>query len=127
MGKVLVADDDRNVRELLRQIVEDMGHEAIAVANGRQACEILGRTKVDLVLMDIIMPVQDGASATMSIRRDCALNRRVPIIGISTAECFMNGYSYKDIGFDLFLRKPFDQDVIEQALRTIGLYALIGG
>ncbi len=121
MAIVLIVDDEGSIREFLCQIIEDMGHEAIALANGKQACELLDKTKVDAVLMDILMPVQDGATATMSIRRDCSLNKGVPIIGISTKDNFCWGYHYTDIGFNLFLIKPFDSEVIEEALRSIGI------
>jgi CheY-like chemotaxis protein len=57
---VLVVDDDAASRSLLCDQVQDSGHHCFAAVNGRQALDILGRTVIDLVILDLEMPVMDG-------------------------------------------------------------------
>jgi len=58
--KVLIAEDDKNIRELLRLYIEKDGFETVCAGNGREALEKFEQTPPDLVLLDVMMPVMDG-------------------------------------------------------------------
>jgi CheY-like chemotaxis protein len=74
---VLVVDDEPNVRELRRVLLERFEYHAIVAASGRQALRIFRRTAVDAVILDYRMPGMDGAQTAREIRN---LDRVVPII-----------------------------------------------
>jgi Response regulator receiver domain len=59
-GKILVVDDDSELRELLRLMLTSMGFEVASAANGQEACRVMEGYAPDLILLDMKMPVMDG-------------------------------------------------------------------
>lgn len=80
MPRVLVVDDDDDVRELLRQMLERAGYEVSAAADGRQGIAEYRRSAADLIVLDIVMPEKEGLETIMELRRD---DPEVKIIAIS--------------------------------------------
>ena len=73
MARVLIADDASFMRQMIREIIEPEGHEVVGEAtNGIEALDAIASAQIpfDLVLMDMQMPVMDGYTATMQLRRD---------------------------------------------------------
>ncbi len=68
MATVLVVDDDRDIRELVAMKLKLDGIEVLEAANGRIALEVLEQHHVDLVVLDLMMPVMDGIEACRAIR-----------------------------------------------------------
>jgi CheY-like chemotaxis protein len=90
--KIIIADDEFANRLLVSEIVRNMGHELIEAENGEEALRAIQKTPdIDLVLMDIEMPVMNGVDAARLIRKklDRPLNR-IPIVA-------MSGYELDDI------------------------------
>ena len=58
--RVLVVDDDQDIRELLVSVLEDDGYQAKSAQNGREALDVLEHWKADVVVLDLMMPVMDG-------------------------------------------------------------------
>jgi CheY-like chemotaxis protein len=87
--RILVADDDDDIRNLLKSVVRDKGFEVIEAANGREASEAASRVQFDLFILDLAMPEQDGFTTARLIRQ-AAGARPVPII-------FITGYGDKGI------------------------------
>jgi two-component system chemotaxis response regulator CheY len=58
--RILVVDDDQDIRELLLSVLRDDGYEAVAASNGREALAALDRFAADLIVLDLMMPVMDG-------------------------------------------------------------------
>ncbi len=77
--RIAVAEDERNMREYLRELLPRMGHEVVAVEGGRQLVELCRTAPPDLVLTDIRMEDMDGLAAAAEINRDAA----IPVILIS--------------------------------------------
>ncbi|HUP62223.1 MAG TPA: HD domain-containing phosphohydrolase [Thermoanaerobaculia bacterium] len=69
-ARVLCVDDNKLNRELIASIVADEGMNIVLAENGREAIEILDRESADVVLLDLVMPVQDGASTLKELRAD---------------------------------------------------------
>lgn len=90
--RVLVADDDEDIRALLKSFVRDEGFEVFEAANGREASEAAGRNHFDLFILDLDMPEQDGFTTARLIRQQAGA-RPVPII-------FITGHG--DKGIELF-------------------------
>ena len=115
MTSVLVVEDDAMVRSLLRDFLELLGCAVHLTANGREALEHLQHMRPDLVLLDFMMPVMDGRTFAMAVRRD-GRTADLPIVLMSASP------DAAEVGRDVraraVLRKPFDLDelagVVEQ-------------
>ena len=59
-AKILIADDDRNIIELLRLYIEKEGYTTVTASNGKEAIDTFNKTKPDLVVLDVMMPEADG-------------------------------------------------------------------
>lgn len=107
-SRILVADDQAEMRELLVDILEDSGYAVIAVADGESALEAVKRQRPDLILLDAMMPGLDGFEVTRLIKSDDQ-TRLIPVImltGLSDIEDKIKGL---DSGVDDFLTKPFNR------------------
>ena len=122
--KVLVVDDDLTNRLVLRALLKDSGHESIEVENGEQAVEAVEKEYVDIILLDVMMPVMDGYQAAKIIKSRS--KRFIPIIFLTAmtdeaalAKCI-------EAGGDDFLTKPYNHILlnskIESMLRIASLY-----
>jgi len=118
MARILVIDDDRDMRVLLRIMLELAGHEVLLAADGRAGLERQRLANADLVITDIYMPGQDGFETICALQ---ALERRVPIIamsgGVATATMLATA---RLLGAVAVLTKPFLPDellsTVNQAL-----------
>jgi len=68
-GLYIVIDDDETVRYSLRAVLEDAGHTVLEAENGQQAMDVLAGGDVDVAVVDIIMPIQEGVETTIQIGR----------------------------------------------------------
>jgi two-component system, OmpR family, response regulator len=104
MGRILVVDDDPNIRELAASCLRPLGLEVAEASGGREALAALGSSKVDLVVLDVMMPGLDGWTTCREIKRRYEL----PVLMLTA----LGGSSQKVKGFDLgaddYLVKPFD-------------------
>jgi PAS domain S-box-containing protein len=105
-GRVLLADDNADVRHYVRGLLEDAGYEVEAVGNGEEALAAARRTPPDLVLSDVMMPVLDGFGVLAAVRADPLL-ADIPVIMLSARageESRVEGFEH---GADDYLVKPF--------------------
>ena len=106
MARILLIDDDELLRGVLAKALGYAGHEIIQAADGLQGMDLFHATQVDLVVTDLIMPVQEGVETILRLRRD---NPKIPIIAISGG--VTNSKLYLDmagkIGARRILPKPF--------------------
>jgi DNA-binding response OmpR family regulator/anti-sigma regulatory factor (Ser/Thr protein kinase) len=123
--KILVADDTEVMLLLVRRFVETLGHQAIQARNGGEAVELYEREKPALVLLDMMMPVMDGAEAARRIK---AINPEVwvPIIYITAIGEEAKLAEAIEQGADDYLVKPINFRILEAKIkaieRTIGLH-----
>jgi two-component system, response regulator, stage 0 sporulation protein F len=122
--KVIIADDIFTNRLLLSEIIEDLGHEFITVENGREAINALVNNNIDLVLMDIEMPVMNGLEATKFIREKLQKPKSlIPVIALTAHNPKIFFDDYKDVGFNQLLTKPYSikkiTDLLESFLQQI--------
>jgi class 3 adenylate cyclase/CheY-like chemotaxis protein len=104
---VLVVDDDGANREVLGRRLVRMGYRVVEAENGAQALEALRRDAIDLVLLDVMMPVLDGIGVLEQRQRDAGL-RHIPIIMISALDQVDGIARCIELGADDYLTKPFD-------------------
>jgi DNA-binding response OmpR family regulator len=106
MARILVIDDDELLRGVLAKALVYAGHEVIQAADGQQGVELFHATGVDLVITDLVMPVQEGVETITRLRR---AKPKLPIIAISGGVA--NSKLYLEIaskiGAKRILQKPF--------------------
>jgi CheY-like chemotaxis protein len=98
-GRVLIVDDDPQVREMLRDFLTTVGDEVATAASGAEAVEVVPIFQPDVILTDMVMPGMSGTDVLDALRRDGV---SVPVILISGHPITMPE------GFFGFLKKPFD-------------------
>lgn len=124
--KVLVADDNRNNRMVLFNLLERLGFEVIEAENGQEAVTRAIEIKPDLVLMDLVMPVMTGFEATNEIRKKPDM-QDVPIIAVSASAFESDKKESQKAGCKAFLPKPVDENklyaLLEKHLNLTWIYA----
>ena len=120
MLKILIAEDDRELRQLFSHVLMKNGYTVKGVSNGKEALEAMDNDYYDLIISDIMMPVMDGLEATRRIRT-CTHPRgaTVPIIAISANAFADDIQKAKNAGMNEHLAKPFE---MEKVLRAISRY-----
>jgi CheY-like chemotaxis protein len=109
---ILIVDDIFTNRLLLKEIIEALGFESIEAKDGKAAIEILKHQDIDVVLMDIEMPVMNGLETTKYIREKLISKRNIPIIALTAhnPELFFDDYG--DVGFNELMTKPYAPDKV---------------
>jgi len=119
MATILIIDDEKGIRSLLREVLEKEGHQVVEASNGRTGLELFRRAPADLVIMDILMPVKDGMEATWQ------LTHEFPDVKIIAMTAGRGDTNFLDVaklfGAHRVLEKPFKmEDMLEavhEALR----------
>ena len=102
--KILVADDEKDIRSVLRLYLEDAGYEVVEAADGAQALEALETREIDLCLLDIMMPELDGYQVLKHVRE----TDDVPIIVVSAKGQDPEKILGLNLGADDYMVKPFN-------------------
>jgi putative two-component system response regulator len=118
--RVLVIDDDDGIRKITRMLVEEIGHDVEAAADGLEGLAKL-QLGVDLVLLDVVMPGLDGFDVCRRIRQDPA-GRDVPVIMVTSLETREHRLHAVEAGANDFIAKPVD--VTELRIRSTSLLRL---
>ena len=116
--RALVVEDHAINREILVELLRQLGIEADVAVNGREAVALVRAKEYDLVLMDIQMPEMDGITATREIRKlDKAGVGRLPILAMTAEALAGDRERSLDAGMNDHLNKPIDPDALGAALR----------
>jgi CheY-like chemotaxis protein len=110
---ILVVDDEPGIVDVLVAVLGDAGHRALGAANGKDALQKLEVSLPELVLLDLEMPVMDGAQTLQSLRKDARYTDLPVIIMSGIPESMVKR---RCRGFDAVLRKPF---ALDELLGTI--------
>ena len=106
MARILVADDDVDIRELVEFKLSTLGHEIVAVADGAAAIEACQASRPDLAVLDVMMPGVSGLDAIRAIRADPAL-ADLPVILLTARAQESDVETGFDSGADDYITKPF--------------------
>ena len=109
--KILVVDDTRENRMLVKVFMKRLGHETILAENGEEAIAVFQEHSPDIILMDVMMPVMDGYEATKRIRELCA-TKWVPIIFMSANVAVEDQIQGIEAGGDDYLPKPINLELL---------------
>ena len=117
--RILIAEDNPAMQQILSALLEAGGHQLKIVADGRDAVAMAASDTFDIILMDVMMPVMDGPTATQRIRE---LGRRaggVPIIALTANALVGDRDRYLEVGMTDYLAKPIDVAALFQVLGRI--------
>lgn len=113
MPSVLVVDDQDEVRQLIRETLEQAGYEVEEARDGKEGLERYRARSTDLVIMDILMPEQDGLEAIMTLHREFPDTRVIAMTGGSDTIGVLNFLDVaKMFGARRTLQKPFELKVL---------------
>jgi CheY-like chemotaxis protein len=123
MPSVLVVDDEDQLRQLIREILEQAGYQVTEARDGKEALIQYRLAPADVVIMDILMPEQDGLETTATLRREFP---NVKIIAITGSSEMIGILSFLDVakmlGAHRALQKPFEMqtllDTVQAELQT---------
>lgn len=113
-AKLLICDDSILARKSLKGILSELGYSNILeVSNGQDAVDTCISEKPDIVLLDIVMPIKDGVSATREIKESCPDTNIIIISSAGTQSYITEAVK---AGAKDFLQKPIDIDLLKQIL-----------
>ncbi len=107
MARILVVDDDGHTREVIRFALEKAGHRVVEAADGAEAIDNFILEPVDLVVLDIVMPEEDGLEVCRRIRARATAKGRVPVLFLSSRADEVDRIVGLEMGGDDYLTKPF--------------------
>ena len=113
MAKILIVEDEYDIRELLQNYLENEGYQVITASDGGQAIELFRSFSVDLVLLDILLPRLNGYEVCKAIREESDL----PVIMLTALDSEEDQLKGFDLRIDDYIPKPFSMPVL---LRKIG-------
>ncbi|WP_172195955.1 response regulator transcription factor [Saccharibacillus qingshengii] len=116
MPTILVADDDANIRELVCLFLRNDGMTALEAADGKEALESYDSTPVDLVVLDIMMPVLDGWELCRELRKRSA---DLPLLMLTARGETWEKVKGFELGTDDYLTKPFDPLELTVRVRSL--------
>lgn len=103
---IMVVEDYDDTRLLLKKGLEGLGYSVLEASNGQEAVDIAAREHLDLILMDLDLPILDGIVATQCIRQQS--NIRVPIVAVTAYPMSYTRVKAFSEGCDEYMAKPID-------------------
>lgn len=113
--KILIVDDEIMIRNVIKEYLKKEGFDYIESENGEEAINIVKTSKIDLIIMDIMMPKLDGYSAAKTIKKI----KNIPIIMLSARTEEYDKLLGFDIGIDDYVTKPFSPKELVARIKAI--------
>ncbi len=115
LGHLLVVDDDREIRELLKRFLSKQGFRISTAADGVEMRQILSDWKIDLVVLDLMLPGEDG----LSICRDLRAKSQVPIVMLTVISEEVDRMAGLQGGADDYIAKPFNPHELLARIKAV--------
>ncbi len=116
--KILIADDDVSVRDILRMMLEEDGYEVIEAKDGQEGWEKLEQNKIDMGIFDLNMPRLDGLQLTKRIRLDSRF-MELPILMLTIRALVVEQIRGYNRGADEYVTKPFEREVLLARVKAL--------
>ena len=117
---VLIAEDSRDTRIMLKRAFELKGYSVIEAVNGDEALEVVNHHRPSLIVIDLNMPVVDGLEAIKKIRKLEAPGEHIPIVAITAFDVYGMKEAALETGCNSYLSKPLDMDELDRELKGLG-------
>ncbi len=115
MGKIMVADDDKNICELIRIYLEKEGYTVVIAGDGEEAVQLFAAEQPDMVLLDVMMPKLDGWQVCREIRQ----KGNTPIIMVTAKGETFDKVLGLELGADDYMVKPFDTKEVVARIKAV--------
>lgn len=112
--KILVVDDEENMRALLKRVLGKAGYQIECAESGRKALQLAADKPFDLVVIDVCMPDMDGLEALAGFK---VINRGMPVIMISAFPSWERRQMAESLGCAGYLAKPVDMKVLKNLIK----------
>lgn len=112
---IMICDDERDVREMLEEYLSKRGYDIVPVGNSEELEAALAERQVDLILLDINMPGQDGLTTLRALRTD----NQVPVVMLTAASEVIDKIVGLEMGADDYLSKPVDLRELEARIKAV--------
>jgi two-component system OmpR family response regulator len=112
---LLIVDDDREIRSLLAEQLENVGYMVQTAANGAEMFSLLNSTSIDLIILDLNLPGEDG----LTLCRETRSRRNVPIIMLTARSEAVDRVIGLEVGADDYLTKPFEPRELVARVRSV--------
>ena len=116
MFHILIADDDKHTRMLLRAVLESENYTVSTAENGEQALELLDREHIDLVILDVMMPEMDGYEFTRIVRQT---DSTLPILMVTAKHLPEDEKKGFLVGTDDYITKPIDEEKLLLRIKAL--------
>ena len=113
--KIIIVDDEKNIREVIREYASLDGYDVMEADSGVKALELLNNNKFDLMILDIMMPIMDGFTLLNSIPKE----KKIPTIILSARDDEVDKLEGFDRGIDDYLCKPFSPRELMARVKAI--------
>lgn len=114
--KILIAEDDANTREALREVLDFEGFTVIAATNGTEAVDLFRRQQPDFICLDVMMPGMNGYEVCKHIRK---MDEKVPILFLTAKAEEIDTVLGLELGADDYMTKPFGVKEVLARIRAI--------
>ena len=119
--KILIVDDEKDIRKLVGIYLKRQGYQILEAENGKQAIDLVRENSdIDLIIMDIMMPVMNGYEAAKMIR---SLDREdakvIPIIAMTANAFIEDRMRAKEAGMDEHIAKPVDRKLLVKVINEL--------
>jgi DNA-binding response OmpR family regulator len=118
MARILIAEDERDIRDLIAFTLRFAGHEVIATANGEEALNMALETIPDLILLDVRMPRMTGYEACRQIKAE-GKTSNIPVVFLSAKGQESEVQTGLAAGATEYILKPFSPDNLTERIRVI--------
>jgi DNA-binding response OmpR family regulator len=118
MAKILIAEDEPDIRELVAFTLRFAGHEVVAGANGEEAVQLAVQEMPDLILMDVRMPRMTGYDACRAMKANPYL-KDIPVVFLSAKGQDSEIQTGLEAGAEEYLLKPFAPDQLTERVKAI--------
>lgn len=115
MEKILIADDEQLMRQLVIDFLKPEGYEILEAVDGKEALDIYDKEHPDLVLLDVMMPGYDGWTVCREIRREST----VPIMMLTAKGEEIDQLFAYDLGADEYITKPFSPKILVAKIKAL--------
>ncbi len=115
---ILIADDNRNIRTMLKMDLEMQGYRVLEATNGDRAYEMARKEKPDLMVLDVMMPGMSGYDVCFRMKQEADL-RVIPIIMLTAKSAKEDEFLGREVGADEYMTKPFDPEALEKLISRV--------
>lgn len=115
--KVLIVDDSKMIKLLVKDFLSNLGHEPFEAENGEMALKVVEEVKPDLILLDYNMPVMDGPTFLKNYKG--IKNGSVPVIMMTTESSMDKINEVITLGASEYMMKPFDQIILAEKIQQV--------